>query len=80
MQNKKIQSRALSIAGYNCQVKYIEDRFNCCTDILSRLSDVTPKCELEDQSEYEEPDIKDNFFEIDVFYFNTFFTKEDGKM
>lgn len=27
MQNKKIQLRALSIAGYNCKVEYIEGRY-----------------------------------------------------
>ena len=39
MQNKKIQQWALSIAGYNCKIEYIEGRFNCCADLLSRIPD-----------------------------------------
>lgn len=58
MQNKKFQLWALSIAVYNCKVEYIEGRFNCCADLLSRLSTVNPECEEEEQSEHEEPDIK----------------------
>ena len=37
MQNKKIQLWALSIAGYNTQVKYIKGKENHCADLLSRI-------------------------------------------
>jgi hypothetical protein len=37
MQNKKIKLWALCIAGYSCKTEYIEGRFNCCADLLSRL-------------------------------------------
>lgn len=79
MQNKKIKLWALSITSYNCKVEYIEFRFNSCADLLSRLPDVTPKCVQEDQSEYDEPDIKDNFFEVNVFNSNTFSPKKTAK-
>lgn len=62
MQNKKFQLWALSIAVYNCKVEYIEGRFNCCADLLSRLSTVNPECEEEEQSEHDKPDVKGNFF------------------
>lgn len=75
MQNKKIQLWALSIAGYNCKVEYIEGRFNCCADLLSRLPTVNLECEEEEQSEHDEPDVKDNFFEVNVLNSNAFSPK-----
>jgi hypothetical protein len=70
MQNKRIQLWALSIAGYNCKVEYIEDRFNCCADLLSRLpsSGNEPEDDLSDN----EPECKDNFFEVIVLNSNIF--------
>jgi hypothetical protein len=64
MQNKKIQLWALSIAGYNCKVEYIEGRFSCCADLLSRLP--FKANEPEDDLSDNEPDCKDNFFEVNV--------------
>jgi hypothetical protein len=66
MQNKKIQLWALSIVGYNCKVEYIEGGFNCCADLLSRppSSGNEPEDDLSDN----EPDCKDNFFEMNVFH------------
>ena len=38
MQNKKIQLWALSIAGYNAKIEYIEGKKNVCADLLSCMS------------------------------------------
>lgn len=62
MQSKKIQLWALSLAGYNCKVEYIEGRYNCCADLLSRLPSNTPD-NKEDKDE-NEPDVNDNTFEV----------------
>jgi hypothetical protein len=70
MQTKKIQLSALSIAGYNCKVEYIEGRFNCCADLLSRLPNTVK--ETEDEMSDNEPDCKDNFFEVNVLNSNAF--------
>lgn len=79
MQNKKIQLWALSIAGYNCKVEYIEGRFNCCADLLSRVPSGGKDDETEDQSDCDEPDVKDNFFEINVLNSNAFSPKSLAK-
>lgn len=79
MQNKKIQLWALSIAGYNCKVEYIEGRFNCCADLLSRVPSGSKDGETEDQSDCDEPDVKDNFFEINVLNSNAFSPKSLAK-
>ena len=39
MQNKKVQLWALSMAGYNCRMKYIPGTTNTCADLLSRKPD-----------------------------------------
>lgn len=62
MQNKKIRLWALSLAGYNCKVEYIEGRYNCCADLLSRLPSNTPD-NKEDKDE-NEPDVNDNTFKV----------------
>lgn len=72
MQNKKIQLWALSIAGYNCKVEYIEGRYNCCADLLSRLPTSIKENEPEEESNDDEPDCKDNFFEVNVLNSNAF--------
>lgn len=45
---------------------YIDGTFNCCANLLSRLQTVNPECEEEKQSEHDEPDIKHNFFEVNL--------------
>lgn len=68
MQNKKIQLWALNNAGYNCKVEYIEGRYNCCADLLSRLpSNTLDNKEGKDENE---PDVKDNTFEVSAINFN----------
>lgn len=62
MQNKKFQLWALSIAVYKCKVEYIEGRFNCCEDLLFRLSTVNPEGEEEEQSEHDENQMLRTFF------------------
>jgi hypothetical protein len=49
----------LSIAGYNCKVEYIEGRFNCCADLLSRLP--SNANEPDDDLSDNEPNCKENF-------------------
>ena len=66
---------ALSIAGYSCKVEYIEGRFNCCADLLSRLPSTISDDEAEEKSECDEPDVKDNFFEVNVLNSNVFSPK-----
>lgn len=41
-------------------------------DLLSKLASPTSEGEDEEQSQYDEPDIKDNFFEANVFNSNAF--------
>ena len=71
MQNKKIQLWALSLAGYNCKVEYIEGRFNCCADLLSRLPTVTVEESNEDNT-HDVPDIDDRALEVGAFNSNQF--------
>ena len=63
MQNKKIQLWALSMAGYNCTIEYIEGTENTCADLLSRKPDGG---HTEAEAEPFEVDINDNTFEVDV--------------
>lgn len=79
MQNKKIQLWALSIAGYKCKVEYIKGRFNCCADLLSSVLTVSNDDGTEVQSECDEPDVKDNFFEVNVLNSNAFSPKRLAK-
>ena len=59
MQNRKIQTWALGMAGYNCKVKYIEVTTNTCADLLSRHPENvgSEKDRLEDDVDL---DINDN--------------------
>lgn len=68
MQNKKIQLWALSIARYNCKVEYIEGRYNCWADLLSRLPSYTP--DNKEGKDENEPDANDNTFEISAIHSN----------
>ena len=40
IQNRKIQTWALSMAGYNCSIQYLKVKDNVCADLLSRAVDV----------------------------------------
>lgn len=73
MQNKKIQLWALSLAGYNCKVEYIEGRHNCCADLFSRLPSNTP--EIKEGKDENEPDVNDNTFEVSAINSNRFESK-----
>lgn len=55
---------------------YIEGTFNCCANLLSRLQTVNPECEEEKQSEHDEPDIKHNFFEVNLLNSNALSLKD----
>ena len=75
MQNKKIQMWALSMSGYNCSIKYIEDATVTCADLLSRHPDKVN----ETQNSAEEVDrdqtvldVNDNLFVINVLDSNQF--------
>lgn len=78
MHNKQIQLWPLSIAEYKCKVEYIEERFNWSADLLSRLLSATSEGE-EEQSEFDKPDVKENFFEVNVLNSNAFSPKRLAK-
>lgn len=52
--------------GYNCKVEYIDGRFNCCADLLSKVPSGSKDEETEEQSECDEPDVKNIFFEVNM--------------
>ena len=66
MQNRKIQMWALSIAGYNCRIEYIQGKRNCCADFLSRLPghDLPTPEDDKESVELDEPDIAENTLEV----------------
>ena len=79
MENKKIQLWALSMAGYNTKIEYIEGKYNCCADLLSRLPDQeesqngSPEQHITHQSEGDgEPDIDDRTLKINAINSNEF--------
>ena len=41
IQNRKIQTWALSIAGYNCIIQHLKGKDNACADLLSRAVDAS---------------------------------------
>ena len=65
MQNRKIQLWALSMAGYNCKIEYIEGTTNTCADLLSRHPD---NVGLEKERNENEVvlDVSDNSYQINV--------------
>ena len=73
MQNRKIQTWALSIEGYDCKIEYVAGKKNTCADFLSRL----PGHENRDDSESGvEPEVDDRAFQINVINSNLFDPKE----
>jgi transposase InsO family protein/predicted aspartyl protease len=79
MENKKIARWALSVAGYNCKVEYIEGKENHCADLLSRIpwTQTDQDAEQEKVSESaDEPDIDDRAFEINTLNSNEFNPKD----
>jgi hypothetical protein len=79
MVNQKLMRWALSIAGYNCKVMYIEGKNNHCADLLSRIPGV-PTDQDAEQSKVsdsaDDPDIDDRTFEIDAINSNEFNPKD----
>lgn len=65
MQNRKIQLWALSMAGYNCRIEYIEGTTNTCADLLSRHPD---NVGLDKERKEDEIvlDINDNSYQVNV--------------
>ena len=66
MQNRKIQVWALSIAGYNCRIEYLQGKNNVCADLLSRSKGI-PGGEIERTVE-----IDDRTYEVDAINSNHF--------
>ena len=71
MQNRKVQMWALSIAGYNCQIEYIEGVANTVADLLSRTPQGCHKVQNKTKGE-EEVEISDKFLEVNAFNSNRF--------
>lgn len=65
VQNRKIQLWALSMAGYNCRIEYIEGTTNTCADLLSRHPD---NVGLDKERKEDEIvlDINDNSYQVNV--------------
>lgn len=68
MQNKKVHLGALSIAGYNCRMKYIPGATDTCADLLSRKSDdkVDGKPKPEPENKEVVSDVIDKTYEVNV--------------
>ena len=71
MTNKRIQMWALSIAGYNCSIEYIEGSKNTCADLLSRhpLNVTLGNKQIVDNQPKEEEiecDVNDNTFQVNI--------------
>ena len=71
MQNRKVQMWALSIAGYNCQIEYIEGVANTVADLLSRTPQGCHKVQNKTQGE-EEVEISDKYLEVNALTSNRF--------
>ena len=80
MQNRKVQLWALSIAGYDANIEYIEGKKNVCADLLSRIPGLD-KEGIEDRtnSPIADVDISDNTFEINVVNSNQMETSMPSK-
>lgn len=72
MQNRKVQSWALSIAGYDCTIEYIEGKNNVIADLLSR----SPP-DKDDGNETDlVPEVNDYALQVNVINSNEFQPKE----
>ena len=80
MQNRKVQLWALSIAGYDANIEYIEGKKNVCADLLSHIP-ALDKEGIEDgtNSPIADVDISDNTFEINVVNSNQMETSMPSK-
>ena len=65
---------ALSIAGYNCKIEYIEGVANTVADLLSRSPQWCHKAQNKAKGE-EEVEISDKFLEVNAFSSNRFHPK-----
>ena len=65
MQNRKIQLWALSMAGYNCRIEYIQGTTNTCADLLSRHPD-NVGLEKERDEQDVSLDVNDNSYQVNV--------------
>ena len=71
LQNKKIQTWALSIASYDCKIPYLKSKDNVCADLLSRAVDESknndgPRVDI-DVRNYIIRAINSNVFELKEF-------------
>ena len=77
MQNKKIQLCALGIAGYDCNIEYIEGNENMCADLLSwpqpRPEEINKPHTGDNNIGH---DISNNAFEISTINSNKFNSKQ----
>ena len=80
MQNKKIQLWALSIAGYNATIEYIEGKKSVCADLLSRMPGLD-KESIHDRTNgpIEDVDINNKTLEINVVNSNQIDTTLPGR-
>ena len=67
LQNKKIQLWALSLAGYNCKVEYIEGKANTCADLLSRIPEIG-QGRVKEEIKEPDVDVNDRMLEINAEY------------
>lgn len=78
--NKKLSLWSLTVAAYNCKVEYIEGRYNCCADLLSRLPTDASEEPQETQETQEEAqdilDVDDRALEIGTLNSNRFRPKD----
>ena len=65
MQNRKIQLWALSMAGYNCRIEYIQGTTNTYLDLLSRHPD-NVGLEKEKDEQDVPLDVNDNSCQVNV--------------
>ena len=80
MQNRKVQLWALSIAGYDANIEYIEGKKNVCADLLTCIPGLDRE-DVEDRTNgpIADVDINDNTFEINVVNSNQMDTSMPGK-
>ena len=80
MQNRKVQLWALSIAGYDANIEYIEGKKNVCADLLSHIPGLDKEgIENRTNSPIADVDVNDNTFEINVVNSNQMKTSMPSK-